>query len=763
MFDKQWHTLKKEGVLRDFGSSLTGISEKEASKRLKEYGDNVIQETLKLHPLKIFLSQFKSIFIYILLVATIFSLIIKHYIDSSIIFIIIMFNVSVGFFQQYKAEKSILELKKILIPTVRVMREGRLRKISSKEIIPGDLLILSEGDRVVADCRLIVVENLEVNEAILTGESVPVVKTEEIFPENTLLAERANMLYAGTSIVAGNCKALVVATGMKTEFGRIAGMLQDIKFEETLMQKKLNKFAKQISIMTFFLALVLAVIGMAFGVDKFQMLLTSVVLLVSSIPEGLPAVITISLAFASVRMSKNNVILRRLSAAESLGSITIICSDKTGPMTEERMEVKRIFSGGKVYDKEEGDIFLENKKINFEANKGLIQLLNTSVLASNARFEKTEKKNGTIKEIYEIIGEPTESALVLASLEVGVSRKVLSEKEPRLKEFSFTSNRKMMSILRGTNKKKILYSKGASPVIIDKCSYELISGKIEKLSTRRKKQLIEISENMESQALRVLAFAYKDASREKIPNEGNLIFTGFMGMLDSPRKEVKGAIEICKRAGIKVKMITGDSAITAREIAKQVGIFGKIITGQELDRVKDEQLRKEINEIGIFARITPEQKLRIVKILKSNGENVAITGDGVNDSLALKTADVGIAMGIRGSDVAREVSDIVLIDDNFASIVQAVKEGRIVYDNTKKVTKFLLSVNFSEMLLVAFAVIGKYPLPLLPLQILWMNLVTDSIPAVAFVKEKGENVMERKPLKETSILDNIFVFVLIAG
>jgi len=404
---------------------------------------------------------------------------------------------------------------------------------------------------------------------------------------------------------------------------------------------------------------------------------------------------------------------------------------------------------------------LRNSKINLNQDKDAFQLVKASVLCNNARFEVKEKINGKIEQDCEILGDPTESALVLSALELGLNKKILSEQEKRVKEIAFSSNRKMMSIIRTNGRVKTMYSKGAPQVILDNCSFELRNNEMIKLTNVRKGELLKISEKMEAKALRVLGLAYK-IMNERDNTEKGLIFLGFIGMQDTPRSEVKNAIDLCKRAGIKIKMITGDSMITAREIGKQIGISGEIMSGQELEKISDEILISKIDNIGIFARTSPEQKLRIVEILRLKGENVAITGDGVNDSLALKRADIGIAMGIRGSDVSREVSDLVLVDDNFASIVHAVEEGRIVYDNVKRITKLFIAVNFSQLFLISFAILMQLPLPLLPIHILWMNLITDSIPALALLNERNE-VMNQKPRKEKSIMDGIFGFVIIAG
>jgi len=755
--NSNWHAVKKEEVFNKFRTSERGLTERESELRLGRDGKNIIKEEGKLSSVRIFFIQFKSWLVYILLAAALISFFIKRYLDSSVILSLVMLNAAIGFIQQYKAEKSIRELKKLIVLKSKVLRDGVLKVINAEDIVAGDGIILRQGDKIPADCRIFQYENLEVNESVLTGESFAVEKTNEILSRDTILAERKNMLYAGTHVEKGNCRAIVVSTGMDTEFGKIASMLGKIKEEETPMQKKINKFAKKISILIVGLVIVLFAMGFLSGYEKYQMFLTAIAVSVSAIPEGLPAVMTIGLAFASKKMSRRKVIIKKLSAAESLGNVTVICTDKTGTITEGKMKVVEIYCTERTFIKKENSLFLEEKKIDIQKEKDLHDLIKTSILCNNARFEN---KDGSEKE-YEIIGDSTESALVLNSLDLGFNKKLLTETEKRITEFPFSSERKMMSIIRKNNEKTV-YSKGAPEVILKKCHFELFNGKKIRLTDSKREQLIKEAEKMQKNSLRVLAFAFKTCE-ENEDAEKNLVFIGLIGMQDPARPEVKNAVALCKQAGIKIKMITGDSGITAKAIANQVGIFGEMIDGKKLDSMTDEQLLKEIDSIAIFSRTEPKQKLRIVEILKIKGELVAVTGDGVNDALALKKADIGIAMGIRGSDVSKEVADMILMDDNFASIVNGIEEGRIVYDNIKKVTKFLLSINFSEILLVAFTIFLTLPLPFLPLQLLWMNLVTDSIPAIAITKEKGENVMNKKPIKEKSILDNILLFILLAG
>jgi P-type Ca2+ transporter type 2C len=751
-----WFSKNVKEVFSSLKTSEKGLSQEEVKKRRKKYGKNNIKKKKKLRPLKILIKQFNSFLIYILLIAAIVSFFIGHKIDSFIIGAIVFLNAGLGFFQQYKAEKAIQKLRKLVIPKSRVIREGRQSIIPSEELVPGDLILLNSGDKINADCRIIESENLQTNEAILTGESLPVDKESKKLSENTFLAERKNMGYMGTSVVKGSSKAIVVSIGKDTEFGKIAENLQEIEISTTPMQKRLDKFSKQIGIIILAIMGMVILLGVLEHFDLMKMFFVSIALAVSAIPEGLPAVLTISFAISSVIMSKRNVIIRRLPAVESLGSVTVICSDKTGTITEEKLTIEKIFTNNSFYIKKEKDIFEKNKIVDIKKNKGIYELFKTGILCNNARFE-------IIKDKYEIIGDPTEKALVSASLDLGLNKKILIEKEPSIKKFEFDSKRKMMSVVRYNGKFNTLYSKGAIENILGICNSELINGKIKSLSDKRKKEILKQSRKMEKEALRVLAFAFRNISSKNKFKEKDLTFLGFVGMIDPPRKEVKNAIESCKNSGIKVKMITGDSKITAVAIAKQVGIEGKAITEKELIKMNDEELKEKINEIGIFARTSPNQKLRITKILQDNLEVVAITGDGINDSLALKSADIGISMGKRGSDVAREISDVVLTDDNFASIVEGIKQGRKTYDNIKKFTKYFLAVNFSEILLVIITLFLKLPLPLLPLQILWMNLVTDSFPALSLVFEKEESVMKTKPRKEKSLLDNIWKFIILGG
>ncbi len=762
-----WHELGKDEAIKKLNSSGQGISSYEADLRLKKYGSNQIREIHKIKPLVIFLKQFNSLLVYILILASVISAMLSNVIDAVVIAVIIILNSTIGFAQEYKAERTIEKLKEMLVPYAKVIREDRLEKVIASEIVPGDIIVFSEGDKIMADARLVHEVDLEVNEAVLTGESMPEDKSTSVLALDTPLTNMTNMVYMGTTVVKGSGKAVVVSTGMSTEFGKIAGLVQKVEDQKTPLQKKLDLFSKQLGIVIIILSAIITLIGIAYGLDKIKMFLLGVSLAVSAIPEGLPAVIAVTLAVIVQKMSKANVLIRKLPAAETLGRTTVICTDKTGTLTEEKMAVVRLYSGNKLIKIDRENTKNLNEKI--KEFSDLKMLLKIGVLCSNIKDGIT-KEYETKKEREILIGDPTEKAFIEIARSAGLIKEDIEEKEDIVREFSFTSSRKMMSIVRESinskgNKEKISYAKGAPEVIMERCSKEIVNGKIIELNDDRKKVLMKAYHNMASDALRVLAFAYKEISIvTQNMAENNLIFAGFQGMLDPPRKEIKEAIKKCKDAGIRVIMITGDSAITAKAISSEIGLEGDVISDFEIEKLSDEELTKDLAEISIFARISPKSKLRIVELLKKKGEIVAVTGDGINDVLALKKADIGIAMGIRGTDAARDTSDMILVDDNFASIVNAVHEGRHAYDNIQKFTKFLLSVNFSEIGLILFSIIMNLPLPLLPLQILWINLVTDSFPALALgVEPSDKDIMKRKSKPKDGILKGAVPFIIIGG
>lgn len=738
-----WHTQSPKEVLKRLQTSENGLSELEVQKRFAKFGKNILRKHKIKSKLSIFLEQFNSLLVWILIAAAVVSIAIGYFIDAVVIMAIVILNAIIGFVQEYKAEEIIDKLRKSLRYKVRVQREGVRKEIDSKFLVPGDIVLLEEGEKVLADCRLLTSENLQVNEAILSGESFPVDKIIDRLGKDVVLANRKNMIYAGTTIIRGNTIAVVVETGNETEFGKLAELVQKTEAEITPLEKRINIFSKNISLAILVLVAFVFIIGVsADKINVIEMFLVSVSLAIGAIPEGLPAIIAITLAVAIKQMYKVNTLIRRLPAAETLGRATVICTDKTGTLTEESLTVDEIYSGVK-YDVD------KLKKI----NPDIKNILKIGVLCNNARDEKDS-----------ILGEPTEVALIKAAKKFNISKKNLTEENTRVKEFPFDSVRKMMSIIRANGRIKTSYVKGAPLFILSNCTKEMIGGKVKLLTPARKKELEKSLIKMENSGLRVLGLGFRQLTNvSQKEAENHLTFSGFVGMIDPPRKEVSEAIKEAIAAGIKIKVITGDSALTTKAVANKIGLIGEAIEGKELNKLNENDWHKIVKEKTIFARITPQQKLKIVEVLKKQNETVAVTGDGVNDILALKRADVGVSMGIRGSDVARDSSDVVLLDDNFASIILAIRQGRRVFDNLKKSIKFLLAANTGEVFIVIVGLLFKLPLIFLPLAILWMNLVTDSLPALALaIEPAGENVMKRAP-KSDGLLSGIWQAILIAG
>ncbi|MCK4650187.1 HAD-IC family P-type ATPase [Candidatus Pacearchaeota archaeon] len=732
-----WHVESAEKVMKSLGSSRNGLSEKEVQKRFARFGKNVLRQYKRKSRLKVFFGQFNSLLVWVLIAAAALSLLVGHLVDAIVIGIVILLNGGIGFFQEYKAEEIIEKLRRSLRYKVLVLRNGKQVRIDSRFLVPGDIVILNAGDNVLADCRILKSEELQANEAVLSGESFPIEKNVEVLGRDVVLADRKNMLYAGTTIVRGRTEAVVVETGQRTEFGKLAELVQTTKSEIMPLEKRVNIFSRNISIAILILVGIVFGVGILVGENMIEMFLVGVSLAVGAIPEGLPAIIAITLAVAVRQMYKVNVLIRRLPAAETLGRATVICTDKTGTLTEEELTVDEVYAS-----EVEGRGEIGKKKV-----------LEIGVLCNDARDE-----SGTI------LGDPTEVALVLAGRGIGLDKKKLTEANVRVKEFVFDSERKMMSIVRASSGIQTSYVKGAPLKVLDRCTRELVDGKAKLMSSKRKKELTEISRKMEKRGLRVLGFGFRQIRKvNQEEAENHLIFAGFVGMIDPPREEVKDAIREAVAAGIQIKVVTGDSALTTATIVKKIGLKGAIIEGGELEGLSEEKWDEVVRTKIIFARVTPQQKLKIVEILKKQGEIVAVTGDGVNDILALKRADIGVAMGKRGSDVARDSSDMVLLDDNFASIVGAIRQGRRVFDNLKKSLKFLLAANTGDIFIIIFALMVGMPLPFLPLAILWMNLVTDSLPALALAVEPAEkNVMKRGP-KNDALLSGIWKWILVAG
>ncbi|MCX6814391.1 MAG: calcium-translocating P-type ATPase, SERCA-type [Candidatus Aenigmarchaeota archaeon] len=762
-----WNELEAKQVLKELQSSEKGLSEQDVQTRLQKYGTNEIREEKKISRLEIFLNQFKSILVIILIGATVFSAAIGEILDAAAIIAIVILNAIFGFFQEYKAEKAIEALKRLSSQESVVIRDGRKATIPSKLLVPGDIIILEQGTKVPADIRLIEVTDLQIDESIITGESAPVTKKTEIF-KNTVLAERKNMAWMGTVVTYGRGTGIVAETGMRTEMGRIAHTIQEAGEEGTPLQKKLAVFGKNLGLMIMVICGIVILTGVLRGKPIAEMIITGIALAVAAIPEGLPAVVTITLALGLQKLSKNNAIIRKLPAVEALGSTTFICADKTGTLTKNEMTVRKIWHNDTIVSvtgegyKPEGKFLVCDKEITPSKDKTLELILRTAALCNNAEIAT----NGTE---HKIVGDPTEGALLVAAQKAGLS----CSEYPRTKETPFTSERKMMTTIHSTPQKKtIACVKGAPEKILSLCSHFYLNGKPKKLTPNDRKKILEANHKLTADALRVLAVAHKDVGQKEKDIEKGLTFLGLIGMIDPPRENVAGDIATCRKAGIKVVMITGDHLNTATAIAKEIRIIDspeeRAITGEELDKMSDQSLEEIVEQVRVYARVNPEHKVRIVDALKKKGHIIAMTGDGVNDAPALKKADIGVAMGINGTDVAKEASDMVLADDNFSSIVAAVKGGRQIYDNIKKFIQYLLSSNLGEVLIVFIAMLigftdpetGKIILPVTAIQLLWINLLTDGLPALALGADPpSKDVMDRPPRdpKENILSKGMFI------
>ncbi|MEM2150938.1 MAG: calcium-translocating P-type ATPase, PMCA-type [Candidatus Bathyarchaeia archaeon] len=769
--DKSWHAMSEEKVLEALKTSRSGLSAEEARKRLLEYGPNKLISKGGVNPIKIFLNQFKDIFVLMLIAAVIISVAMafakpeppttEDYADALTIGAIVILNAVVGFVQEYRSEKAIEAMRRLTAPKATVIRDGHSVIIPAEEVVPGDILVLETGDRVAADARLIEVVELKTNEAVLTGESTPVEKHVGILPENTPVSDRRNMVFMATHVIYGRGKAVVTSTGMRTEFGKIAELVQEMEEEETPLKAKLERFAKKLGVIVIVICVIVFALELidiyVYGAAKAESLMdaffTAVALAVSAVPEGLPAVVTVTLALGARELAKRNAIIRRLSSAETLGSVTVICSDKTGTLTKGEMTVRRIYVNGKIIEvtgvgyEAKGEFLEGDKRVDVKSRPDLSLLLIGSALCTNAQYDGKS-----------VFGDLTEGALIVAAAKAGLWKEDLEKIYPRIYEVPFTSERKKMTTVHKSNDGRLMvFMKGAPEVVLQHCTHILKNGKPERLSERDRKEILSVNERMASEALRVLGVAYRELNENEIDLgkeaqkviESNLIFIGLLGMMDPPREEAKIANQVCQKAGIKTVMITGDHKLTAIAIAKEIGIMQEgdlALTGEELDRMNDEEFEKIVENVKVYARVSPEHKLRIVRALKKKGHIVAMTGDGVNDAPALKQADIGIAMGITGTDVTKEAADMILADDNFATIVRAIEGGRTIYDNIRKFAFFLLRCNFDELFVIGtFALLGL-ELPLTPGMILWINLVTDGGPAIALSQDPpAEGVMSRPP------------------
>ena len=758
-----WFKESTENVLEKLSSNTsTGLSKEEAKSRLEKYGSNELTEKEGEGLFSKIVAQFKDFLVIILIGASIVSALVGEVSDAIVIIAIVIINAVLGLIQEGRAEKALEALKKMASPNAKVLREGHIEVVPANTLVPGDIVTIEAGDIIPADIRLIESSNLKIEEASLTGESVPVEKdAKKVFLEDVSLGDRKNMAYMSTVVTYGRAKGIVTGTGGETEIGKIAEMIQTFEDETTPLQKKLDQLGKYLGIGCLAICGLVFLIGLLQGRNILDMFMISISLAVAAIPEGLPAIVTIVLALGMNKMVKRNAIVKRLLAVETLGCTTVICSDKTGTLT--------VVQPGKGYAPN-GDFLLNNEKISPTERKDLNLLLSISSLCNDAILEAPNDEEG----VYRIVGDPTEGALVTLSHKGGLEKKSLNQKYPRVKEIPFDSDRKMMTTFNQNfiEGKIVSFTKGAPDIIIKRCSKVFIEGEEVPMTDELRREILNTNSNFSKDALRVLAFAYR--TYDNVPEiitseeiEKDMIFVGLVGMIDPPRSEAMEAIKKCKQAGINTIMITGDYKETAFAIAKDLGMADSIdeaIMGEELNKISDEELRETVKNTKVYARVSPEHKVRIVSALKKNGNIAAMTGDGVNDALALKRADIGVSMGITGTDVAKNTADVILTDDNFASIVAAVEEGRIIYSNIRKFVFFLLSCNIGEILIVFLSILFNMPVPLVPIQLLWLNLITDSFPALALGVEKGEpDIMKVNPRnpKEPILNKNMIVGICV--
>ncbi len=731
-----WYSKSKEEVLKTLNvDPEKGLTSTEAKERLEEYGENKLKGKPKKSMILLFLAQMQDMLIYVLLGASIITIVIGEYVDAIIILFVVVLNATIGVVQEYKAEKAIEALQKMTTPKALVRRDGEVKEINSEEIVPGDIIVLDAGRFIPADIRLIESANLQIEESALTGESVPSEKkAEEVFTNpKTPLGDMSNMAFMSTLVTYGRGEGVVIATAMETQMGKIAKILDEDVEEMTPLQKRLDELGRILGYLAIGICSLIFVIAVLQKRDLFEMFLTAISLAVAAIPEGLPAIVAIVLALGVTRMSKIHAIVKKLPAVETLGCVNIICSDKTGTLTQNKMTVVKNYTLNALSDVPAS---VENLEGTFEEK----ELIKTFILCSDATYENGEST-----------GDPTEVALIILGEKYSLGKKTLNEKHKRVGEKPFDSERKLMSTLNEVENGYRVHTKGAIDNILKISTKALVKGEVVPLTEAMKQQYLEATETMSNNALRVLGAAYKETSSiiTEEEMEKDLVVIGLVGMIDPPRLEVKDSIQEARGAGIKAVMITGDHKNTAFAIAKELGIAETIeqsVTGAEIDEMSDEVFSMHIENLRVFARVSPEHKVRIVRAFKSNGNIVSMTGDGVNDAPSLKTADIGVAMGITGTDVSKGASDMILTDDNFTTIVHAIEEGRNIYANIKKAVIFLLSCNLGEVLAIFLSVLFFWPVPLLPTQILWVNLITDTLPAIALGMDPGDkDVMKRTP------------------
>lgn len=763
MNQEKWFSKSGEDVANFFETDMIkGLSSEQVEEKRSVYGTNEIVSKNKKSIAKMILEQFQDFMIIILIIAAVISGVVgqsngEGFTDSIIILVIVILNAVIGVIQELKAQKSLESLKNLSAPHSKVIRDGKLQDLESKYLVPGDIVVLETGDYVPADLRLIEAVNLKTQEAALTGESLPVEKTtEKIDKEDIGIGDRLNQAFSSSLVTYGRGKGIVVSIGMQTEVGKIATMLDSVDDSETPLSRRLEALGKTLGIAALVICLVIFAVGsFVHGREIFEMFMTAVSLAVAAIPEGLPAISTIVLSIGVQRMVKRNAIIRTLPSVETLGSATVICSDKTGTLTQNKMTVEKIFYNNEIFG-------VEEKKYNVDDHLRL--LMNSMILCNDTKVTKEGEE-------FKLAGDPTETALVDLGIKLNMLKTTMDDENPRIEEIPFDSERKLMSTVNNTNQGLFVYTKGGVDEILSKCSKIYLDNQEMALSAENINYIKQVNEEMAKGALRVLAMAYKRVDKVPTRNEMNnleseLVYIGMVGMIDPARPEAKEAVEKCKTAGIKPVMITGDHKVTAMAIAKDIGILeneSEAITGSELEKMPQEELEKNVKNYSVYARVSPEHKVRIVKAWQSQGEVVAMTGDGVNDAPALKTADIGAAMGIVGTDVAKEAADVVLTDDNFATIVSAVEEGRRIYDNILKAVQYLLSSNIGEIIVLFVATMfGWLAEPLLPIHILWINLVTDSLPALALSVDPAEkDIMKRKARKDKNIFSKGMTFRVI--
>jgi len=767
----EWYRLDVKDVLMKLNTGVKGLSLKESIFRLSIHGYNELAIVKKVSPFIIFLNQFKNILILILIAASIISLVTGHEVDAFVILIIVILSAVVGFMQEFRAEKALEALKKMLSQNAIVIRDGKEIVLNAKEIVPGDIIVLKDGDKVPADARLIEIINLQINEASLTGESLPVRKDISKITKPALILDRKNMVFSGTGITYGKGKAVVTATGMNTEFGKIAEQVSIVQKEETPLEIRTKEIGKWFGIIALIISLCVVIIGLFRGLPFLAIVMFAIALSVAAVPEALPAVVTGSLAIGMRKMAKKNALVRKMSAVETLGSTTVICSDKTGTLTKGEMTVRKIFFDGKLIEVsgagyEPIGIFHFDSNYNPSESEYFKYLLYGSILCNDAELINEDGK-------WRIKGDPTEGALIVATAKINYSQDDIRNRFHRLGEIPFSSERKRMTTIHSSEDgENFIFMKGAPEIVLQKCSHTVGFNKIERITEDIIKQIFDDNEIMAKSALRTLAFAYKKVNNDDKANldedfvEKELIFLGLMGMIDPPREEAIDAVKICKQVKVKPIMITGDHKLTAIAIAKEIGIYTEkdlVLTGEELEKIDDTQLDSIVDKITVYGRVSPLHKLKIIEAWKRKGQIVAMTGDGVNDAPALKKANIGIAMGITGTEVTKEAADLVLVDDNFATIVNAIEIGRWIYDNIKKYLTFLIQANLVEIAVLSIAVLMGFPLPLIPVQILYVNLATDGLPAIALgVSPPDPDIMKRppRPPQETIFTKDVKSFLL---